>query len=522
MPENDPWDEEAAHFKQSGAATATAEPADDEDDYSIWNKTKQGGTGSQPQSSFRGRIESAINDPSNVPDTGWRGNVERFGQMAAQGVTAPFLHPLKTLGSMAEATPAGAAFDLATGRPNASQQQAQDLVQGMRSDPYGTLGNLAGGMAAGAVLPAAAETAGRAVSRFQNFRPKPSQNIVSPAETAARNLTNAVNLEPARAPSYIKAAQAEVPNVLDYARRTNNPLRTQAEFAKAAEGNAQEAANHYNNNVLGPNENIHRPVPSNYGGTSYTPGGENPQTTASLGDINKRVIQINKELSKPKLNVSDQRAALAQEADLQAEHAGLTDLLHRSLSDLTGIPPEEIANLRQRVGRSYELANDTNAAVTKRGLKEGQPVESIHGLGLGNLAMKGADLLRGGPTAITDRAFQSAIKNFPGQAQPLPQVSGPVPTPPVSSPPRPNMPRVPATEIPVVNTGDAAAQAQTRNQNLSRFNSARLANAQAAEQAAADEAARRATAGKRLQILAQQKGLVPPDEPLYEDTRSRR
>jgi hypothetical protein len=145
---------------------------------------------------------------------------------------------------------------------------------------------------------------------------------------------------------------------LDYARRTDNPLRTQAEFAKAAEGNAQEAAKHYNDNILGPNESIHRPVPSNYGGTSYTPGGENPQTTASLGDINKRVIQINKELSKPKLNVSDQRTALAQEADLQAEHAGLTDLLHRSLSNLTGIPPEEIANLRQRVGRSYEFANE--------------------------------------------------------------------------------------------------------------------------------------------------------------------
>jgi hypothetical protein len=210
-----------------------------------------------PEMGIRDSIEAAINDPGNVPDTGWRGEIEKFGQGAAQGLTQPFLHPLKTLGSMAETTPAGSLYDLVTGRPDASQKMGTDMAQGLIHDPSRTAGQLAGGFAGAHVLPAVASTAGGAVSRFRNFRPKPSPNIVSPAETAARNLTNAINPEPARAPSYIKAAQTEVPNVLDYARRTNNPLRTQAEFAKAAEGNAQEAANHYNNNVLGPNKDIH-------------------------------------------------------------------------------------------------------------------------------------------------------------------------------------------------------------------------------------------------------------------------
>jgi len=423
----------------------------------------------QPPVGLRQGIENRVNDPGNVTDTGWRGEIQKFGQGAAQGITQPLLHPLKTLGSMAEATPAGSLFDLATGRPDASQQMGKSMAEGLIHHPSQTAGQLAGGFAGAHVVPA---ITGAASAASETMRPTSSTNIVPPEEQAARKLTAAINPDAKRASNYIGAAQKEVPNVLDYAKRQNNPLKTQLEFSKAAQGSAQEARNHYEQNILGPNAHRQVPVPSNYGGNAYTPGGENPQTSASLGDIDKRVVQLNKELSGPsaKLNAGDQREALASKAGLQAEHGQLTDLLHRSLSNLTGVAPEDIANLRQRVGRSYELSNDTNAAVTKRGLREGQSSSSVPHLSLGNVAVKALEHLRGGPQAIADRSFQRAIKGFPGQAEPLPQIK----------PPEPSGAEYPG-QVPPMQTMDRTPAKPTE--------------------------ANYATRGKRLQELAKKKGL---------------
>lgn len=442
-------------------------------------------------------------DPRSTPDSGIRGQIERFGQGAAQNITQTVMHPLKAIGSMAEATPAGSLFDLATGRPDAMQQMGKSIGTGLVKQPANTLGQMAGGFAAAHVVPAIGGSLG---SASEAIHPTPSSSIVPPEEMAARKLTAAVSPDASKASNYIQAAQKEVPNVLDYARRQNNPLKTQIEFNKAAEGSAQEARNHYEQNILGPNASKHVDVPENYGGNSYTAGGENPKTTASLGDIDKRVIQINKELSGPssKLNEGDQRAALASKASLQQEHGHLTDLLHKSLSDLTGVAPEDIANLRQRVGRSYELANDTNAAVTKRGLQEGKSIGSIPHPSLGNLAVTALEKLRGGPTAIADRSFQRSIRDFPGQAEPLPQITGPKPRPQVAARTRPIMPPGQPQEVPVINTGDVEAQAANRARNQSLFKDNQ-------ESSAAEEqrrAANRSTAGKRLDLLAKKKGLV--------------
>src|SRR6202012_5997634 len=66
---------------------------------------------------------------------------------------------------------------------------------------------------------------------------------------------------------------------------------------------------------------------------------------------------------------------------------------------------------------------------------------------------------------------------FPGQVTPLPQVTGPIPQPQVEPRPRPVMPNVAPTEIPVENTADLGAQAQTRARNIQQYtdNQARMA-----------------------------------------------
>ena len=334
------------------------------------------------------------------------------GGRAAQFVTAPFLHPIQAAKGIA--------------RSEMGSEPMAEQVAGYTQSKHplaDITGDLAGGAALSGLMGAAGEGAEAAGGIKGYLRPTSSPEIVPPAEMAARNLAQAV-IPPAKdATPFIKAAPLEVPNIADYARRTygrptDKPFNTQLEFSKAAQGSAQEARNLYENQVLGPNDKTVKTTGTGFGRRT----GESPETFAKLSDIDKRIVQINKELSPAygKLNVGDTREALAGRTALEHEVNSLTDILHRNLSQATGIPPEDIANLRQRVGRSFELANDTNAAVTSRMQGEGRT--KLADLKMSNIPARLLETIRGGPTAISDRAFQRAIKNYPGEAQPLPQI----------------------------------------------------------------------------------------------------
>lgn len=249
------------------------------------------------------------------------------------------------------------------------------------------------------------------------LRPTPSPDIVPSGEMAARRLAQVVLPASKDATPFIQAAPEEVPNVLDYARRTNNPLKTQLEFSKAAEGSAKEARDFYEDQILGPSANkVVRTTGSGFGERT----GESPDTYASLRDIDRRVVDINKQLDKPALNADDARRALATKTELQAEASRLRQILHQSLSDSTGLTPEQIGQVRQRVGRGYELANDTNAAVTQRMQSGGRAEQApLHWT---QLPSRLTEFIRGGPQAIADRQFQRVIQTFPGEATPLPEL----------------------------------------------------------------------------------------------------
>lgn len=398
----------------------------------------------------------------------------------------------------------------------------------------------------GAVMGGAGKAVGKLAKIPGQFRPTSDPNIVPPVEQASRNLANVINTSPNRAPNFIEAAPHEVPNALDYAMRTKNPLNTQLEFHKAMEGSAQEALGHYQDNILGPNANEQIPAPQGFGGRSM-PAGENTMNRATtLKDLNDRVVQLNKELNKPHahLNESDTRAALASRADLEAEAKADTATLHNELAQRTGLKPEDIANLRQRAGRAYSMANDVDAAVTNRGLQEGKSTGSMPYPTTGGVLVKAFEKMRGGPTAIADRQFQRSIAKFPQSApQPLPQPMYPQPRPALAGRP-PTMPPAPQPYVPpVINTADLDAQAATRSRNLGIHENTKVAKAMESERnldaqrrTAAGQAANRAVHGKtggpstsvptpivppenpvintqalspRLLRLAKQKGLVP-------------
>ena len=359
-------------------------------------------------------------------------------------------------------------------------------IQEIAKHPYFSVGEIAGPVALGAAFGGGIKGAAK-VSDI--LRPTSSPDIVMPGEMAARKLSAAVLPATKVASSFIKAAPDEVPNILAHAKETGNPLKTQLEFSKAAEGNAQNARNFYENQVLKPNDKMVRTSGTGFGRQT----GEGPDTYASLTDIDKRIVDINKQLDKPTLNADDARKALATKTDLQTEAGKLRDLLHTHLSQATGIAPEDIANLRERVGRSYELAHDTDAAVTARMQAAGKADQGP--LHLSQIPGRMLEAVWGGPVAIADRQFQRAVRNFPGEAQPLPTVNPPAPS--IPGTPRPSLAStlgIEAEPNPLhaepMNPENARAQVSTMNRSLAR-RGANIEDQNAARNAAASERANR-------------------------------
>ena len=152
----------------------------------------------------------------------------------------------------------------------------------------GGLGELGG--AAASALPDAAYKVGDAISKgsdaVENYlRPKPSPLIVSKQQMAARGLAQAVLPDLKDAPNFINAAAQEIPNILEYAKKTNNPLNTQLELAEAAKGHAQAITDFKNNQLMGELANKYVDTSGTGFGSQV---GEGPRTQATLGDIDQR------------------------------------------------------------------------------------------------------------------------------------------------------------------------------------------------------------------------------------------
>jgi hypothetical protein len=416
---SDPWAAAATQYRQqpqAADANGAQEPA-----WKVWEAQD---TPEQPMPLLK-RLESNWDSNTKLlPSDGTFGTaLQNFGGSAAQAVKAmtldPILHPLDTAKGLLNT---GIVGDF-TGK-NPLVQYGQQFRQEWQKDKPQALEHLAGDVAGaaltGGLLKGVPEIPGEVSRTVQRINPSPSSAIVPPAEMAARKLTQVILPANKDAAGFVTAAQREVPNILQYARDNGNPLNTQLEFSKAAEGNAKTVRDFYQNNVLGPNDQV-----VSVNGTGYQGPTVGEGNRARLSDIDQRVVQINKELSGPssKMNAGDVRSALASKTALQNEAAALTQLLHGKLAEATGLAPQDIANLRQRVGRSYELANDTNAAVTGRMQAEGraklQPVR-VHGVT--DLMTRGVNALRGGSSAIADRGFQKAIRNYPGTPDSLPQL----------------------------------------------------------------------------------------------------
>lgn len=267
----------------------------------------------------------------------------------------------------------------------------------------------------GAGLPAAAKA---------YARPASSPAIVPPEEIQAQKIAQSILPPGGIKPELVKSIQAEAPAVVEYAQRTGNPLNTQAEGLKAAQGVAQEGLEHYQQQVLQPVAG--RSVVLDSGSTELG-------DKATIGDIDSRITKLNKLVNTAPANSAGAALDVLAKSKWTDELGYLRNKLYSSLEQTTGIPAADIQQLREGYGGEYSLANNLEAAQNARLTRTGQAAQgqaTIAGQVLTSLAdvpMKGINLLRGGEQAISDRQFSSAMKGVKPQA-PIRPVPPPIDT----------------------------------------------------------------------------------------------
>jgi hypothetical protein len=345
---------------------------------------------------------------------------------------------------------ANAIQDYSSGKvtPDAALENAPEAIgQGA--------GTVVGSKIAETIAPKANGAAGEAISR----KPIP----IAP-EDAARGLTKAVNPAVNEWPNYIKATAQEAGNIKTFAAKNNLPLNTQLDWAKAARGAATENQGYFNEKVLGPHANEEVAT----AGTGFKGKNAGEGQTATLGEIDRRIATINKQLNSAynKREAGQTMEALANEPELTAERDGLNEILRDQLAKRTGMTPEQVAGIRQRYGRMYSIGDQTEAAVNQRQSSAGKAAEGRRDVPT-TVVGAGTDLfnrvIRGGPEGISNKAFVKALSKTKAiPVTDLPEVQPPTPASAIGRPIIPRGELSPGKAIPIQETSpeEIAAQAQ--------------------------------------------------------------
>jgi len=286
----------------------------------------------------------------------------------------------------------------------------------------GAMGTLAG-LGVAAVAPKVIETAAPAIADTisatpdaidaakQYVRPKPTAAIVAPEEMQAQKIAQSILPPGGIKPEFLQSIQAEAPAVKAYADRTGNPLNTQAEGLKAAQGVAQEGLQHYQSEVLAPVAN--RSV-------VLDPANTDLGDKATIGDIDSRITKLNKLINTAPANSAGAALDVLAKSKWSDEVGYLRSKLYPALETTTGIPAADIQQLREGYGGEFSLANNLeaaqNARLTRTGqLSQGQ--QTVAGkvpTSLADIPMKVVNAARGGEQAISDRQFSSAMQGVKG------------------------------------------------------------------------------------------------------------
>jgi hypothetical protein len=300
------------------------------------------------------------------------------------------------------------------------EQTGAQLGAGNYGGAAGTVVANALPFAAGAAIP---KLPGAVRAAGDYLRPSPSPDIVPPSEIHANSLAQSILPPGGIKPEFLKSIQSEVPAVRAFAQRTGNPLKTQAEGLKASQGVAQEGLQHYNEHILGPYQDERVDIPS---------GKSELGTTASIKQVNDRITELNHLLDTSKAESEGTVLDKISQQKYKGELGDLRTRLYDALSEKSGIPADQIKNLRESYGGEFSLANNLEAAKNARLTRTGKGAQGQSGLGvepptIWNMPDRIWKGLRGGEDAIADRQFARRIQKFTA-AEPL----RPMPNPPPS------------------------------------------------------------------------------------------
>lgn len=341
-----------------------------------------------------------------------------------------------------------------------------------------------------------AKTVGNAASRVRQYvRPTSSPAIVSPEEIQAQKIAQSILPPGGIKPELIKAIQAQAPAIVEYAQRTGNPLNTQAEGLKAAQGVAKEGLEHYQTEVLGPVAN--RSVVLDPANTELGP-------KASIGDIDARISKLNRLINTDKAASGGAALDVLAKSKWTDEVSYLRNKLYSSLEHTTGIPQEDLQKLREGYGGEFSLANQLEAAQNARMTRTAEQTQGKTNINIRRPSILEApgmayNALKGGEQAIADRQFSAAMKDVAPQAPARP------------TPPPIDMDAVAAQRQAAQQEFLQQHQLEQSSQDAAAARAQRSAGYRAAQQASRDaaqnlegEAARTVGRGKAFQAWADQ------------------
>jgi hypothetical protein len=417
-------------------------------------------------------------------DKGVLGNIGNvFANLGggAMSLAYPLVHPVKTAQGIG-------AISQAMASPQLGAQFAENMIKPHLKQPGETPGQYAGRLGGeattgvGQILGAKGlgEIGSAAGDVAGYLRPKSLPSIVAPSEAAAEKLGQAILPPGGLTPKILRSIEREAPAVREYAGRTGNPLNTQAEGIKAAQGVANEGLAHFNENILGPNKDVRVDLPNNVSPTL--------RSTATLEQVSKRISDINDVLRAASGKSEGATLTAIERTGLESEVKALRGKLYDTLAEKTGMPADDIQELREGYGGQYTLADALQSARMARLGRIGAASQGVNAVGvprpnlweIPNTVWKS---LRGGEEAIANRQFRSRIGAFepsaparlmPNPPAPRPYVAGPdvpprpmgpmpsydAPRPPTPSPLNDiNGPMRPITEVPELNEALKASQA---------------------------------------------------------------
>lgn len=408
MPDNDKW---AQYAVQAPAAAAPA--ADKWDQYvsaaPVAADTGDG-VGADDQAatpppaavptanqSIVERIQAHIDKstgPSTEPNAGARA-VDNLGRGVAASTVGVAAHPWEAIKSI---------FAQATDPVAAMQTVKQLYGQPVAYSVGQFLGPALFTHAFGGIMGAAGDTAA-------GINPAPS--YVSPVEMGVRGLVKSLKLP-------VNMIEPTVQNLLGvdgdgttmrmvqaWAAKEGKPINTPLDFAKGARAAADDLKNHYQNDILGPHKDVWIKFDDNFSPI------QNRSDMATLGNIDKRIADINKQLDQAYQAEANGNPSPIAKAPLEAEADRLRSVLYPALAKQTGLPESTVARIRTGYGKLYGVEDAMTRAVNGQTTRMQEIPKSTT-----EAAIRIAHKAAGSEEGSFNRKFRNSLPDFPVQPQP--------------------------------------------------------------------------------------------------------